>query len=92
MKAIAAREAKNHFGRLMDAAQREPVTIEKHGRPVAVLMSVEEYKTIKINRLRMEVQAGLDQLDSGEASVFDRVGLHDLFEGIKSKGSAIRNA
>jgi len=77
---------------LMDAAQREPVTIEKHGRPVAVLMSVEEYKTIKSNRLKMEVEAGLDQLNSGESTVFDRIGLHDLFEGIKSKGRAIRNA
>jgi len=34
MKAIAAREAKNRFGSLMDVAQREPVAIEKHGRPV----------------------------------------------------------
>jgi len=42
MKDIAAREAKNRFGTLMDTAQREPVAIEKHGRPLAVLMSVEE--------------------------------------------------
>jgi len=91
MKAIAAREAKNRFGSLMDAAQREPVAIEKHGRPVAVLMSVEEYKMIKANRLRSEVKAGLDQLDGSESTVFDRTGLHDLFEGMKRKGRSIRN-
>jgi len=91
MKAIAAREAKNRFGSLMDAAQREPVAIEKHGRPVAVLMSVEEYKMIKSNRLQSEVKAGLDQLDGHESTLFGRLELHDLIEGIKQQGQAIRH-
>ena len=39
MKSIAAKEAKVHFGELIDSAQREPVSIEKYGRPVAVIMS-----------------------------------------------------
>jgi len=91
MKAIAAREAKNRFGSLMDAAQREPVAIEKHGRLVAVLMSVEEYKLIKSNRLQSEVKAGVAQLDSGESTLFGRTDLHDLFEGIKQQGRATRN-
>jgi len=91
MKAIAAKEAKNRFGRLMDAAQREPVAIEKHGRPVAVMMSVEEYKMIKLGRLRTEVSLGLEQLDSDESTVFDRDGLKALFDGIQAKGRARRN-
>lgn len=40
---ISATEAKNHFGKLIDAARREAVSIEKQGRPVAVLLSQEEY-------------------------------------------------
>jgi len=92
MKTIAAKEAKNRFGRLMDAAQREPVTIEKHGHPVAVMMSVEEYKMIKLGRLRIEVDRGLEQLDTGESTVFDKAGLDDLFDGIQAKGHARRNA
>lgn len=44
MKRFAAKAAKNGFGALLDAAQREPVTIEKKGRPVAVVLSVEEYE------------------------------------------------
>jgi prevent-host-death family protein len=36
---ISASEAKTHFGTLMDKAQKEPVTIENHGRPVAVVIS-----------------------------------------------------
>ena len=91
MKAIAAREAKNRFGSLMDAARREPVTIEKHGRPVAVLMSVEEYRALKSDRLRSEVRAGLDQLDQGQATELDRAALEDLFEGVKSRGRAVRH-
>ena len=47
MKTFAAKEAKNGFGRLLDAAQREPVTIEKKGRPVAVVLSVEDYRRLE---------------------------------------------
>ena len=43
MKTISARDAKNGFGLLIDTALVEPVTIEKHGRPVVVVVSVEEY-------------------------------------------------
>ena len=44
MRTVAAREAKNEFGRLLDTAQREPVTIERYGRPVAVVLSIEDYE------------------------------------------------
>lgn len=67
MKAIAAKEAKNNFGTLMDTAQREPVTIEKHGRPVAVIMSAKEYKKLTLQKLQSEVKKGIDQLDAGES-------------------------
>ncbi|OYW55472.1 MAG: prevent-host-death protein [Hyphomicrobium sp. 32-62-53] len=43
MKSIAARDAKNGFGHLIDLARAEPVMIEKHGRPVVVVLSVEEF-------------------------------------------------
>ena len=43
MKTMSAREAKNGFGRLIDLARIEPVTVEKHGRGVVVVMAVEEY-------------------------------------------------
>ena len=47
MKVIAAGKAKNGFGLLIDTARAEPVTIQKHGRPVAVVLSVEEYERLK---------------------------------------------
>ncbi|MBI5121706.1 MAG: type II toxin-antitoxin system Phd/YefM family antitoxin [Rhodospirillales bacterium] len=44
MRSMAAKEAKNHFGELLDTARREPVTIERNGRPVAVVLSIEDFK------------------------------------------------
>lgn len=43
MLVLAAAEAKNSFGKMIDTAQREPITIEKKGRAVAVVLSMEEY-------------------------------------------------
>jgi prevent-host-death family protein len=37
MKAIAAKEAKNNFGEMLDTVQREPLTIEKHGGRLRLL-------------------------------------------------------
>ena len=80
MKSIAAKEAKIHFGELIDNAQREPVTIEKYGRPVAVIMSSEEYRQIKIERLRARLETGEVQLDRGEG-LDGRTFFKDLKEG-----------
>jgi len=64
--AIAAKEAKEHFGKLMDTVQREPVTIEKHGRAVAVVISQTEYDLMKLERLQARLAIGEGQLDRGE--------------------------
>jgi antitoxin Phd len=41
---LNSKDAQNHFGELIDSAQREPVMIERRGRPVAVVMSREQYE------------------------------------------------
>lgn len=79
MRSIAAKEAKTHFGELMDTVQREPVSIEKYGRPVAVIMSSSEYAQLKLERLRMRLAIGEEQLDKGR-SVDGRT----FFEELKS--------
>ena len=43
MKFMSAKDAKYQFGLLLDTARAEPVTIEKHGRPVVVVLAVEEF-------------------------------------------------
>ncbi|WP_299501348.1 type II toxin-antitoxin system Phd/YefM family antitoxin [uncultured Roseobacter sp.] len=52
MHILSAKDAKYGFGRLIDLARVEPVTVAKHGRPVVVVMSVEEFERLK----RMEVR------------------------------------
>ncbi|QOC22062.1 type II toxin-antitoxin system Phd/YefM family antitoxin [Wenzhouxiangella sp. AB-CW3] len=44
MKVFTALEAKNRFGKVIDAAQREPVTVTRQGRPSVVIVSAEEYE------------------------------------------------
>jgi len=47
MKSMSAKEAKNGFGLMLDTARAEPVTVNKHGRPVVVVVAVEEFKRLK---------------------------------------------
>lgn len=48
MKSMSAKDAKNAFGLLLDNARAEPVTVEKHGRPVVVVLSVEEFERLSL--------------------------------------------
>ena len=44
---FAASYAKNNFGHMLDTAQRKPVTIQKKGRNVAVVLSYNEYERLE---------------------------------------------
>jgi prevent-host-death family protein len=73
-------EAKTHFGALLDTAQREPITIEKKGRPVAVIMSqndYEAYEALKLEALQRDLTAGIAQANRGELLNSD-----ETFEGL----------
>jgi prevent-host-death family protein len=41
MRHGSARDAKNHFGELIDMARATPVAIEKHGRAVVIVLAYE---------------------------------------------------
>jgi len=89
MTHMPANQAKAHFGQLLDIAQREPVTIEKHGRPVAVVVSktvYDEIEAMRLERLRAEARIGLDALAHGDYSEFDDDDLRDLPEMVKAQG------
>lgn len=47
MKEINARTAKNQFGQMLESAQRGPVRVTRHGRPVGVLLSEEQYQRLR---------------------------------------------
>jgi prevent-host-death family protein len=59
MKSMSAKDAKNGFGLLLDTARAEPVAIEKHGRPVVVVLSVEEYERLSGEQAKSGTGAGI---------------------------------
>jgi prevent-host-death family protein len=55
MQRITANEAKTHFGEFIDRAQREPIQVLRHNRVVGVMVSAEDYETMRVfyaDRLR----------------------------------------
>ena len=66
MKTYSAKDARQNFGEMMDIVQQEPVSIEKHGRPVAVMISDVEYEGMKLQWLREKLAHGAAQADRGE--------------------------
>ena len=52
MPTVSATHAKQNFAAMLDQSQREPVRIQRHERDVAVLVSAEEYESIR--RLRAQ--------------------------------------
>ncbi len=68
MEIVNASDAKREFGEILLKAQKEPVGINKNGKPVAVMVSASEYKelaTLKEKLLKIELQKGLDDLQAG---------------------------
>ena len=68
MKKVTATEASKAFGQLVDDVQSESVTIERNGRPIAVVYSYEESLRIEAMReahLDALIQEGIDAADEG---------------------------
>jgi len=59
---MTSAEAQNHFGLLLDSAQREPITITRRGRPVAYLFSPQEYEALKQGKGDTAVPASTTEL------------------------------
>ena len=74
MQEVPAKEARNGFGRLLDAAQGGPVCITRRGRAVAVMMSVEQYQ-----RLQGDAWARLTE-------TMDRLGAEATGSGLTEAG------
>jgi prevent-host-death family protein len=47
MREIAARDAKNRFGQLLESAQSAPVRVTKRSRAVGVIMSIQQYERLR---------------------------------------------
>ena len=52
MISVTSVEAQNGFGKLLDMAQREPVTVTRHGRPAAFIVSPQDMDELMNVRAR----------------------------------------
>ncbi len=52
MKKVAATEAKNRLGALIDDAQHEPVVIQRQERDVAVILSMAQFERMRSGNIR----------------------------------------
>jgi len=71
MPALSASDAKREFGDVLLKAQKAPVTINKNGKPVAVVVSATEYELLEAYRaehLKMEIDEGIADLEAGNIS------------------------
>ena len=72
MEIMNATDAKREFGEVLLKAQKEPVAINKNGKPVAVMISATDYETLvtlKEEWLKAELKKGMDDIKAGR--VFD---------------------
>jgi len=68
MDALSANEAKTQFGDMLLKAQRSPIQINKNGKPVAVVISMDEYEGIealKLQLLQMRVAQARSDVEAG---------------------------
>ena len=60
MQIMTAKDAKTHFGELLDAMQREPVFITKNNRPVGAFVSLEDLQGTHLADLYSEKEPDHD--------------------------------
>lgn len=53
MKSLNANEVKTQFGDVLLRVQREPLQINRNGKPVAVMLSIEDYQMLEEVKMRL---------------------------------------
>jgi prevent-host-death family protein len=69
METVTAREAKNAFGNTLIRALQSPVQITRNGKPIAVLMSMDNYRQteeLKMAALKRMVDQADRELEAGD--------------------------
>lgn len=82
MDTLSANEAKTHFGDLLIKAQRAPIQINKNGKPVAVVVSAEDYESMEALKLRLvQARARQAEADIAAGSLVDGDTFFDEIQG-----------
>ncbi len=84
MKTITATELKTKTGATLDAAQREPVAIEKNGRQVAVIIPKADYDRL----MKLENEYWLARVEAAEKTGYIGTEATTAFFKEKLKGNA----
>ena len=81
MEALNANEAKTQFGDMLIKAQRSPIQINKNGKPVAVVISIDEYENIETLKIEfLKSRAEKAKIDIAKGSVVDGEDFFDELE------------
>ena len=82
MHTLTANEAKTHFGDLLLKAQSNPVQINKNGKPVAVMISADEYRHIEALKLQvLQSRAAQARADIATGNLVDG---DTFFDGLEA--------
>jgi antitoxin Phd len=84
MKTVTATELKTKTGETLDAARREPVSIEKNGRAIAVIVPQADYERL----MRMENDYWLARVEESEKSGYIGTAATSTFFKETLKGNA----
>jgi len=60
METYTSSDAKREFGEVLTKSQREPVSVTRNGKPVAVVISSIDYEQMKLQVLKSELVKGLN--------------------------------
>jgi prevent-host-death family protein len=68
METLTSNQAKTQFGDLLLKVQRNPIEISRNGKPIAVMLSIEDYaalEALKLQQLQQKVQRADADLMAG---------------------------
>jgi prevent-host-death family protein len=68
MDTLTSNQAKTQFGDLLLKVQRAPVEISRNGKPVAVMLSMEDYaalEALKLTQLQQKIQRAKTDVANG---------------------------
>lgn len=81
MDTLSANEAKTQFGEMLLKAQRGPVQINKNGKPVVVVISMDEYESIEALKLQLlQARAEQARIDVETGNTIDGDSFFDALE------------
>lgn len=83
METLTSNQAKTQFGDLLLKVQRNPIEISRNGKPVAVMLSMEDYaalEALKLQQLQQKIQRAEADLAAGKTHDGDAL-LQALIQG-----------